>query len=341
MNSTIENLKKEIISKFENFSEILNNNLTDINITGFDSNSNNLRNLEENYDLYEIENIFDEFENQYYEFRKNTLTSDKYYEVTSKINGFVIHLMNSASTLTNNFYAYNSLMEQYTDNPKLKEYFTLLENDAKKVRDKVTNFVISVSNKTILVLDTIYKGMNDSWPEIKNKSKEYIDKALNQIFKEKLSNLKNISGTFDIDNNQLNTITVDLKTPNNEPLSNIELNINLENLKRGYGIKKLNDYDFEIDVFVGGGVDLIFKTYVGEQIIETIGNKLANGTVGVNANYTLLNKDVYIDDYAKLNESFVNVTTFNNNKDLFSALKYVSERNISIKRTIRRTKIQS
>ena len=28
----------------------------------------------------------------------------------------------------------------------------------------------------------------------------------------------------------------------------------------------MNDYDFEIDVFVGGGVDLIFKTYVGEQI---------------------------------------------------------------------------
>ena len=95
----------------------------------------------------------------------------------------------------------------------------------------------------------------------------------------------------------------------------------------------MNDYDFEIDVFVGGGVDLLFKTYVG-----VIGNKLANGTVGINANYTLLNKDVYIDDYAKLNESFVNVTTFNNNKDLFSALKYVSERNISIKRTIRRTK---
>jgi hypothetical protein len=100
----------------------------------------------------------------------------------------------------------------------------------------------------------------------------------------------------------------------------------------------LNDYDFEIDVFVGGGVDLLFKTYVG-----VIGNKLANGTVGINANYTLLNKDVYIDDYAKLNESnyFVNVTTVNDNKALFSALKYVSERNISIKRTIRRTKIQS
>ena len=53
-------------------------------------------------------------------------------------------------------------MEQYTDNPKIKEYFTLLENDAKKVRDKVTNFVISVSNQKILALDTIYKGMNDS-----------------------------------------------------------------------------------------------------------------------------------------------------------------------------------
>ena len=79
--------------------------------------------------------------------------------------------MNSVSTLTNNFYAYNSLMEQYTDNPKLKEYFTLLENDIKKVRDKVTNLVISVSNKTILAVDTIYKGMNDSWPEIKNNQK--------------------------------------------------------------------------------------------------------------------------------------------------------------------------
>ena len=177
----------------------------------------------------------------------------------------------------------------------------------------------------------------------KNNSKVYIDTALNQIFQEKLNNLKKISGTFNIDNNQLNTISVDLKTPNNEPLSNIELNINLENLKRGYGIKKLNDYDFEIDVFVGGGVDLIFKTYVGEQIIETIGNKLASGTVGINANYTLHNKDVYIDAYAKLNESnyFVNVTTVSDNKDIFSALKYVSGRNVSMKRTLRRTKIQS
>ena len=105
----------------------------------------------------------------------------------------------------------------------------------------------------------------------------------------------------------------------------------------------MNDYDFEIDVFVGGGVDLIFKTYVGEQIIETIGNKLASGTVGINANYTLHNKDVYIDAYAKLNESnyFVNVTTVSDNKDIFSALKYVSGRNVSMKRTLRRTKIQS
>ena len=100
----------------------------------------------------------------------------------------------------------------------------------------------------------------------------------------------------------------------------------------------MNDYDFEIDVFVGGGVDLLFKTYVG-----VIGNKLANGTVGINANYTLLNKDVYIDAYAKLNEAnyFVNVTSVNDNKDIYNALKNVSKRNISIKRTIRRTKIQS
>jgi hypothetical protein len=106
----------------------------------------------------------------------------------------------------------------------------------------------------------------------------------------------------------------------------------------------LNDYyDFEIDVFVGGGVDILFKTYVGEQIIKTIGNKLANGTIGINANYTLHNKDVYIDAYAKLNEFnyFVNVTTVNDNKDIYNALKNVSKRNISIKRTIRRTKIQS
>ena len=100
----------------------------------------------------------------------------------------------------------------------------------------------------------------------------------------------------------------------------------------------MNDYDFEIDVFVGGGVDLLFKTYVG-----VIGNKLANGTIGINAKYTLHNKDVYIDDYAKLNESnyFVNVTTLNDNKDIYNALKYVSKRNFFIKRTIRRTKIQS
>ena len=105
----------------------------------------------------------------------------------------------------------------------------------------------------------------------------------------------------------------------------------------------MNDFDFEIDVFCCWRWSRFIITYVGEQIIETIGNKLANGTVGINANYTLYNKDVYIDDYTKLNESnyFVNVTTVNDNQDLFSALKYVSERNISIKRTTRRTKIQS
>ena len=150
------------MSKFENYYKSLKNNLKNINIIGFDSNSSYHRSLEETYDLYEIENIFKDFENQFYAFRYKILTSDKYYEITSKRSEFVTHLMNSVSTLTNNFYAYNSLMEQYTDNPKLKEYFTLLENDAKKVRDKVTNFVISVSNKTILAFDTIYKGMNDS-----------------------------------------------------------------------------------------------------------------------------------------------------------------------------------
>ena len=95
-------------------------------------------------------------------------------------------------------------------------------------------------------------------------------------------------------------------------------------------------------MFLSGWSKFII-TYVGEQIIKTIGNKLANGTVGINANYTLHNKDIYIDAYAKLNESnyFVNVTTINNKKDIYIALKYVSKRNFFIKRTIRRTKIQS
>ena len=53
MNSIIVNLKKEIISKFKNFSEMLNENLKDINIIGFDSNSSYHRSLEETYDLYE------------------------------------------------------------------------------------------------------------------------------------------------------------------------------------------------------------------------------------------------------------------------------------------------
>ena len=99
----------------------------------------------------------------------------------------------------------------------------------------------------------------------------------------------------------------------------------------------------KVEGIIFGRVVCIFKTYVGEQIIETIGNKLASGTVGINANYTLHNKDVYIDAYAKLNESnyFVNVTSVNDNKDIFSALKYVSGRNVSMKRTLRRTKIQS
>ena len=71
MNSTIVNLKKEIISKFENFSW-------------------NIK-WKETYDLYEIEKKFKDFENQFYAFRYKILTSDKYYEITSKRSGFVTH----------------------------------------------------------------------------------------------------------------------------------------------------------------------------------------------------------------------------------------------------------
>ena len=119
-----------------------------IEMTGF----NKKRNLGEGYNLSEIESAFKEIEEKYEEFKTNVLGSESFCDISSHKRGFIMSLTNSASSLTNNFYAYEVLLAQYINVDKLTKYFNNLEEQATKIRKEVNNYIdshVALLNHTV------------------------------------------------------------------------------------------------------------------------------------------------------------------------------------------------
>ncbi len=133
------NLVKDIVKQFNNFNETLMTESSKIEMTEF----NKKLNLGEGYNLSEIESAFKEIEEKYEEFKTNVLGSESFSDISSLKRGFIISLTNSASSLTNNFYAYELLLAQYINVDKLTKYFNNLEEQTTKIRKEVNNYIDS------------------------------------------------------------------------------------------------------------------------------------------------------------------------------------------------------
>ena len=185
--------------------------------------------------------------------------------------------------------------------------------------------------------------MRDSWYEIRKDINPYLYETLDEVFTEKLRNLNDLSENKNItEEYKYKHLIVELVNSNREILGTIDFDINIVNQKFGYSLKRLYNYDFKMDVYVNGTLDLIISTYVNNQISEIMSRRLASGKVGVTANYTLHDKSVDVDAYANLEEANYNINEklIEESFNIYNVSMHVSQRNINLKKKYRSTKIE-
>ena len=188
--------------------------------------------------------------------------------------------------------------------------------------------------------------MRDSWYEIREGINPYIYQTLDEVFTEKFSTLIDLSVDENIpEDYKFKPLTVELVNSNREILGTIDFDVNIVNQQYGYSLKRLNNYDFTMDVYVNGALDLTATTYVNKKISEIISRRLASGKVGVTANYILHDNSVDIDAYANLDEVnyTVAVETMSNMEDwkeIYKIDKHIPALNHNLKRKYRRVKYE-
>ena len=242
---TQNNLKKifkefryEIIKKFEDLPQLLKNKTKDIYFEGFNDSRYNLRKLE-NYNISEIETIIEYIEENYNDFKNNILTNENFYDIITKKISFNTTLYNSISILTNDFYAYKVLIEQYTDDRIIEEYFIKLETDAFEIRKIIEKFNLNFSKRIDDTLNIIYYEIKDSWNIIRNEANQYISQSLDEVYEEKFSSLKDISFNKTLNNNYNLSKIIEFIDRNNEIVSSITIDVNNINISYGNSLKRL------------------------------------------------------------------------------------------------------
>jgi len=300
-----EEFKDNIINNFTKFKTIFTNKVNEIQITGFNYNNGN-RNLEENeeYDISEIKKVYKAINERYEDFKYNVLTKNEFYEIEGKKGGIQHTLVNMANTLTRDFYIYHHLINQYTDNVKIEQYFNKLNNKAEYIKKDILIFVAYIAGNITKTVDLVKNESDTTWEIVKNQTNLVIYELLDETFQNKFNYLTNLNDFYskNINRFQFNPLTVYVINSNHEIINTIKININVINITAGCSLYRLGTYDFTMDVFTSGIIELNATTYVNNQIIETMAGTLASGKVGVSANYTLHNMAVDIDAYSILDK---------------------------------------
>jgi len=326
-------LRQAIVNHFSDFPKTFTDKVKNINIKGFDGKR--LRNLED-YNLKDIEVVLVQVEDEYKVFIQNLLDSDDYTNIAARKSGLTSSLAETASTFTNDFYAYKVLIEQYTDNKKIDDYFKKLENDATKIRNNTMEFIFKYSQIIDDAVKSIHTNRLESWPEIRQKINSYLFTTLDQVFKEKLASLIDLKYNSDMINKKISIPKLKVKDENGDTLNSIDITIKDLNINYGYSLEKLNDYDFKLDVYSGGNVDLEIVTNIDKRIIETISGKLGSGRIGATANYTLHDKSLDYEGYVKIDEVNYSVSAVDvDGNVLYNNNPRDKEKTINMKKKIR------
>ena len=337
--------KNSIIGNFTEFKTIFKTKVKEIEIKGFDYVAN--RNLEENveYDIAEIKKVYKAINERYEEFKYNVLTKNDFYEIEGKKGGMQHTLVNIANTLTRDFYFYEHLINQYTSNDKIKQYFSKLNGKAEVIKREILVFVTNVAGNISKTVDLVKLETDNSWEIVKAQTNSMISELLDNTFKEKLQKLVALEKEEHETFNKFTflPLIVEVVNSNNEIINTIDITINVINVSAGYSLKRLGIYDFTMDVFTGGSIELNATTYINNQLVETMAGTLASGKVGVSANYTLHNMGVDIDAYAildKVNYS-LDAKTIEEWYKIYEGYQEIEGRELHIKRKIRSTHYES
>ena len=302
-------LQTNILNEFKDFKILLENESTMYEIEGFEKKR---RNLDESYNLTEIEDALNKINAEYNNFKKNVTTSNIISEIITKKRGFITSLTNSASTLTYNFYAYQVLISQYTSYEKVEKYFNDLENQSLIIKQYVSSFINSHTNLIDNVLQTINNQMILTKTKINKGINDKINEALNYVYKKKFENLNNMENTLtapiDLNFNIGRIIYYDSK---DEIVQTVDLTLNEIDVSNTYKLMKKNNYDFLMDVNTNGIVNLTSTIKVGDFFIEEISGIVTHETVGVKADYNLHDRSLDINAYVTPQSSMYKHTTKN------------------------------
>ena len=326
--------------QFENFPTLFKQKTNAFVITGFDKTSST-RNLNEEYYLVDIELVLIELEKDYKTFSDKILNSKNYANIANIQSALNTGLSNDALTLTKNFYPYKILIQQYTDDSIIDNYFTQLENEAENISKRTMDYISNTITQIQQTLDVIYEGRLNSWPTIRTEINKVVYDTLDEVFKEKFKNLEKIESSS-LTQVKNNLIVEPLNIPGEEEeatLNKITFNISNINYKFGYSLKKDGDYNFKMNVFTEGDITLDIIQSVGNRVIEKISGKLGSGKIGLNANYTLHNLGVDYEAYANIDEvefSQIATTYVDENRHIFySASREFDEKEIYMKKKLR------
>jgi hypothetical protein len=340
INKLFKNFQDDVVSSFSKMENTFKNIVSEIDFEGFDYINRN-RSLME-YDISEKEKVYTKIEEKYNTFKYNTLTKNSFFEISTKKEGLIISLSNSAKILTKDFYIYKHLIEQYTDNEKIVEYFNKLNTSSYLIKKEIVKFVLDISVNIDKALDIVNYNTQYSWKLIKTSIDSFIDKILDETFKEKLKSLENI--TFEIRTPNIVThsytpLTVEYINSDNQIVNTLDISIDIIDVYVGCKLDKINEYDFKMNVYAGGNVNLTAENTINNQVIESLKGNLASGEVGIEANYSLHNMSIDIDAYTNLNEVnyVVEAETIEEYMQIYNGNRYVPGKELHTSRNFSAT----
>jgi len=309
-------LKNEIMSKFSNLTNEFEEEVKGYELEGFAYSYSSIRELGEEYNLNQIETALEGIEQKLKDFITEIRKFDVYTYITESKERLVSDLSKESSTLTKNFYPYQVLISQYTDNEKIKDYFNELETEASSVRKKVIEFSSEISEAIDNVMLAIEIGRINTWPEIRQTLNLNIYTMLDNTFSKKFENLKE----YNISNNGKSSIisipNIEVAGEDGVTLTTYSFDVKEINMKYGFSLKKNGNYDFKMEIYSGGDITLDVKTKVEERITEIISGKLGSGVVGVNADYILHNKSLNYEAYSIIDKVNYKVTLRDNEQNI-------------------------
>jgi len=304
------------MSKFSNLTNEFEEEVKGYELEGFAYSYSSIRELGEEYNLNQIETALEGIEQKLKDFITEIRKFDVYTYITESKERLVSDLSKESSTLTKNFYPYQVLISQYTDNEKIKDYFNELETEASSVRKKVIEFSSEISEAIDNVMLAIEIGRINTWPEIRQTLNLNIYTMLDNTFSKKFENLKE----YNISNNGKSSIisipNIEVAGEDGVTLTTYSFDVKEINMKYGFSLKKNGNYDFKMEIYSGGDITLDVKTKVEERITEIISGKLGSGVVGVNADYILHNKSLNYEAYSIIDKVNYKVTLRDNEQNI-------------------------